>query len=204
MIKYCLSQLPSLSPWSSKEGTVQTSSPSSVDTVTLVRPQCGYTMGQWRVVKSLPLPSLVQCTLFKLEQNTQQPLLELTMYELWMDMSSSVRMMIWAPSPRAMQSSTPSSLLVSLISLGCASVMWPHPNVLVYRSPGIAISCLEVELKHVHLEVCGWILTVNVVHVMCSVSSSCCVQSMLAESIWYSVPALVYMCVWFNAECPFY
>ena len=35
---------------------------------------------------------------------------------------------------------------------------------------------------------------------MCSVRSSCCVQSMLAESIWYSVPALVYMCVWFNDE----
>ena len=28
-----------------------------------------------------------------------------------------------------------------------------------------------------------------------SVSSSCCVQSMLAESIWYSVPALVLVCV---------
>ena len=114
-------QLPSLPPWSSKD-TVQTSSPSSVDTVTLVHPQCGYTMGQWRVVMSLPLPSLVQCTLFKIEQNTQQPLLELTMYELWMDMSSSVRMMTWARSSRAMQSSTPSFLPVS----ACAAQSPPH------------------------------------------------------------------------------
>ena len=35
------------------------------------------------------------------------------MYELWMDMSSSVCMRTWAHSSRAMQSSTPSSLLVS-------------------------------------------------------------------------------------------
>ena len=103
----------SVSPWSSKEGTVQTSSPSSVDTVTLSVPLCGYTMGQWRVVKSLSMPSLVQCTLFKLKQNTKQPLLELIMYELWMDMSSSACMRTWATSPRAMQSSTPSFLLVS-------------------------------------------------------------------------------------------
>ena len=102
-----------MSLWSSK-GTVQTSSPSSVDTVMTSLPQCGYTMGHWRVVKSLALPSLVQCTLFKLEQNTQQPLLELTMYEHWMDTSSSVCMMIWATSPKAMQSSTRSFLLVSL------------------------------------------------------------------------------------------
>ena len=102
-----------MSPWSSKEGTVQTSSSSSVDTVMLIQPHCGYTMGQWRVVQPLSLPSLVQCTLFKLEQNTQQPLLELTMYERWMDTSSSVHMMYWATSSRAMQSSTPSFLLVS-------------------------------------------------------------------------------------------
>ena len=120
-MEYCLSQLLSMSPWNSKEGTVQTSSPSSVDTVTMVRPHCGYTMGQRRVVNSLSLPSLVQCTLFKLKQNTQQLLLELIMYELWMDMSSSVRMIIWATSPRAMQSSTPSFLPVSLtVTLGCA------------------------------------------------------------------------------------
>ena len=61
-------------------------------------------------------PSLVQCTLVKLEQNTQQSLLELIMYELWMDMSSSVRMRTWAPSLRAMQSSTPSFLL-QLVSI---------------------------------------------------------------------------------------
>ena len=115
------SQLPSLFPWSSKD-TVQTSSPSSVDTVTMVRPHCGYTMGLWRVVLSLPLPSLVQCTLLQLEQNTQQPLLELIMYKLWMDMTSSVRMRTWAPSSRAMQSSTPSFLLVS----ACAVQNAPH------------------------------------------------------------------------------
>ena len=37
---FCISQLSSLSPSSSKEGTVQTTSSSSVDTVTLVRPHC--------------------------------------------------------------------------------------------------------------------------------------------------------------------
>ena len=109
-----LSQLPSLSLWSSKEGTVQTSSPSSVDTVIMSIPHCGYTMGHWRMVKPLALPSLVQCTLFKLEQNTQQPLLELTMYELSMDLSSSVPTIYWATSLRAMQSHSPSFLLVSL------------------------------------------------------------------------------------------
>ena len=119
---FSVSQLSSLSPWSSKEGSVQTSSPSSVDTVMIVQPHCGYTMGQWRVAKSLAVPSLVQCTLFKLEQNTQQPLLELTMYKIWMDMSSSVCMMTWAPSSRAMQSSTPSFLLVSV----CAVQNGPH------------------------------------------------------------------------------
>ena len=56
---FCISQLPSLSPWSSKEETVQTSSLSSVDTVRLERSHCGYTMEQWRVVNSLPQPS--QC-----------------------------------------------------------------------------------------------------------------------------------------------
>ena len=114
VLLYHISQLPSLSLWSSKEGTVQTSSPSSVDTVMLSFPHCGYTTGQWRVVQPLSLPSLVQCTLFKLEQNTPQPLLELTMYEHWMVTSSSVHTMYWATSPRVMQSSTPSFLLVSL------------------------------------------------------------------------------------------
>ena len=109
----CISQMPSLSPWSSKEGTVQTSSPSSVGTVTVIQPHCGYTMGQRRVVQPLVMPSLVQCTLFIIEQNTPQPLLELTMYEHWIDTSSSVHTMYWATSPRAMQSSTPSFLLVS-------------------------------------------------------------------------------------------
>ena len=50
-----------MSPWSSK-GTVQTSSPSSVDTVIFSLTQTGYTMGQRREVNSLALPSLVQCT----------------------------------------------------------------------------------------------------------------------------------------------
>ena len=102
-----------MSPWSSK-GTVQTSSPSSVATVRVDRRHCGYTMTrQWRVVKSLALPSLVQVMLFSLEQNTTQPSLELTQYKHWMDTSSSVRMMIWAISSRAMLFSSPSSLLVS-------------------------------------------------------------------------------------------
>ena len=113
LFAFCTSQLPSMSLWSSKD-TVQTSSPSSVDTVILSLPHTGYTTGHWRVVQSLALPSLVQCTLFKLEQSTPQPLLELTMYKLWMDSSSSVCMMYWATSPRAMQSSIPSFLLVSL------------------------------------------------------------------------------------------
>ena len=57
----------SVSPWSSKGDTVQTSSPSSVDTVIMEMTHCGYTMTrQRRVVKSLPLPSLVQCTLSNL------------------------------------------------------------------------------------------------------------------------------------------
>ena len=109
----CTSQLPSLSLWSSMEGTVQISSPSSADTAMLLFPHSGYTVGQWRVGKPLSLPSLVQCTLFEREQNTPQPLLELTMYEHWIDTSSSVSTMYWATSPRAMQSSTPSFLLVS-------------------------------------------------------------------------------------------
>ena len=68
-VMFCISQLPSMYPRSFK-GTVQTSSPSSVDTVRL---ECGQTMGKWRVVKSLALPSLVQCILFMLQQNTPQP-----------------------------------------------------------------------------------------------------------------------------------
>ena len=117
MLVYHLSQLPSMSPWSSNGNTVQTSSPSSVDTVIMEMTHCGYTMArQWRVVMSLALPSLVQCSLFELKQNTPQPLLEWTVYEHWMDMSSSVRILIWASSSRAMQSSSPSSLLVSLDS----------------------------------------------------------------------------------------
>ena len=53
-------------------------------------------------------------TLFKIEQNTEQTSLEWTVYEHWMDTSSSVQTMYWATSPRAMQSSIPSFLLVSL------------------------------------------------------------------------------------------
>ena len=53
-----ISQLPSISPWSSKEGTVQTSSPSYVDIMNVPMTQTGYTMGQWGLVDSLPLPSL--------------------------------------------------------------------------------------------------------------------------------------------------
>ena len=77
----CLSQLPSMCLWSYKEGTVPISSPSYVDTVTMVLPHCGYTMGHWRVVMSLALPSQEQCTLFKLKQNTQQLSVEWTVYE---------------------------------------------------------------------------------------------------------------------------
>ena len=113
LFTFCTSQLPSMSLWSSKD-TAQISSPLSVDTVMIVHPHCGYTMGHWRVEKALALPSLVQCTLFKLEWNTPQPSLELTVYEHWMTTSSSVCMMIWATSSRAMQSSTLSFLLVSL------------------------------------------------------------------------------------------
>ena len=49
---YFLSQLPSMSPWSSKEETVWTSSLSSVDTVMFPLTHTGYTIGQWRVVNS--------------------------------------------------------------------------------------------------------------------------------------------------------
>ena len=70
-LMWCLfahcSQLSSPSPWSYKGDTVQTISPSSVDTVIMEMTHCGYTMTrQWRVVMSLALPSLMQCTLFKL------------------------------------------------------------------------------------------------------------------------------------------
>ena len=105
-----------MSPWSSK-GTVQPSSPSSVDTVKFSPRLCGYTMGQWRVVKSLPLLSLVQCTLLKIEQNTLQLLLEWTMYKHWMDTSSNVCMKIWTASLRAMLSSSPLFLLVSVCAV---------------------------------------------------------------------------------------
>ena len=68
-LMYCLfvhcTQLLSMSPWSSK-GTVQTSSPSSVDTVILEMTHCGCTMGHWSMAMYLPLPSLVHCTLSKL------------------------------------------------------------------------------------------------------------------------------------------
>ena len=49
---FCISQLPCLSLWNSKEGTVQTSLPSSVDTEMFLLTQTGYTMGQQRVVNS--------------------------------------------------------------------------------------------------------------------------------------------------------
>ena len=114
LLLYHLSQLLPVSLWSSKEGTVQTSSPSSVDTVIMSIPHCGYTTGQWRVVQPLMMPFMVQCTLFRVEQNTEHPSLEWTMYKHWMDTSSSVHTMYWATSPRAVQSSTPSFLLVSL------------------------------------------------------------------------------------------
>ena len=101
-----------MSLWSSK-GTVQTSSASSVDTVMFSPHLCGYTMGQWRVVKSLALPSMVQTTLFSLKRNTLQLLLEWTVYEHWMDTSSSVCMKTSATSSRAMLSSSPLFFLVS-------------------------------------------------------------------------------------------
>ena len=116
-----------MSPWSSK-GTVQPSSPSSVDTVRLGGPHSGYTITQQcRVVTSLPRPFLVQCTLFKLEQNIPQPLLVLAVYELWMDTSSSVHIQYWATSSRAMQSSSPSFLLVSsvIIHTYINCTLWP-------------------------------------------------------------------------------
>ena len=101
---------PSMSPWSS-EDTAQTSSPSSVDTVRLEWPHCGYTMiRQWRVAMPLALPSLVQCTLFKLYQSTPhvQLILEWTVYMRWMD--TSFVMKIWATSSRAMLFISPTFL----------------------------------------------------------------------------------------------
>ena len=91
-------------------------------TYTLVH--CSLMPYLWRVVKSLALPSLVQCTLFQLEQNTQQSLLEWTMYEHWMDTSLSVHMRIWEPHLRAMQSHFPSFLLVLLKTLVVLNVPW--------------------------------------------------------------------------------
>ena len=76
----------------------------------------GYTMGQWRMVTSLALLSLVQCTLFSLKQNTHQN-------HYWSGHCTSIGwiphpvciyVLILATSPRAMQSSFPSFLLVSL------------------------------------------------------------------------------------------
>ena len=107
LFAFCTTQLPSLSLWSSKD-TVQTSLPSSVDTVILSIPQSGHTTGQRRVVITLALPSLVQCTLFRVQQNTEYPSVEWTMYKHWMDTSFNVHTMYWATSPRAMQSSTSS------------------------------------------------------------------------------------------------
>ena len=107
------SQLPSMSPWSSKEDTVQTSSPSSVDTVIFSLTQTGYTMGQWREVNSLALPSLVHCTQFRVIQSTEWQSVEWVMCKLLTDTPFNVCTAYWATSSRAMQSSTPSSLLVS-------------------------------------------------------------------------------------------
>ena len=50
-IVFCSVQ-PSVSLWSSKEESVQTSSPSSVDTLMFLLTQFGYTMEQQRVVNS--------------------------------------------------------------------------------------------------------------------------------------------------------
>ena len=108
------SQLPSMSPWNSKEETVQTSSPSSVDTVMFPLTPTGYTMGQQRVFNSLALPSLVQCTQCRVIQSTEWQSLEWAMCKLSTDTSFNVCTAYRATSSRAMQSSTPSSLLVSL------------------------------------------------------------------------------------------
>ena len=107
------SQLPSMCPWSSKD-TVQTGSPSSVDTVIFSLTPTGYTMGQRRMVNSLALPSLVQCTHSRVLQSTERQSADWAMCKLLMVTSFSVCTAYWATSSRAMQSSTPSSLLVSL------------------------------------------------------------------------------------------
>ena len=67
---FVTSQLPSMSPWSSKD-TAQISSSSSVDTVVFSLTQAGYTMGHWREVNSLALPSLVQCTQSRVIQSRE-------------------------------------------------------------------------------------------------------------------------------------
>ena len=107
------SQLSSMSPWRSKD-TVQTSSLSSVDTVMFSLTPIGYTMGQWQVVMSLPLPSLVQCTQSRVILSTEWQSADWAMCKLLMDTSFNVCTAYWAASLRAMLSSTPSSLLVSL------------------------------------------------------------------------------------------
>ena len=55
-----ISQLPLMSPWSSKE-TVQINSPSSVDMMIILLTHAGFTMGQQRVVNFFTLLSLDQC-----------------------------------------------------------------------------------------------------------------------------------------------
>ena len=107
------SQLPSMSPWRSKD-TAWTSSPSSVDAVMFPLTQTGYTMEQWRMVNSLALPSLVQCTHSRVLQSTERQSADWAMCKLLMDTSFNVCTAYWATSSRAMLSSTPSSLLVSL------------------------------------------------------------------------------------------
>ena len=128
LIYVCLvavtSQLPSMSPWSSKRDTVQTSSPSSVDTVMFPLTRAGFTIGQMGVLNSLQLPSLVQCTQSGVIQSTEWQSVEWTMCKLSTDTSFNVCTAFRVPSSEAMQSSTPSFLQVSL--------KWWHESVLVY------------------------------------------------------------------------
>ena len=76
--------------------------------------QTGYTMGQRREVNPLALPSLVQCTQSRVIQSTEWQSVEWAVCKLLMNISFNVCTAYWVMLSRAMLSSTPSPLQVSL------------------------------------------------------------------------------------------
>ena len=149
-------------PWSSKH-TAQISSPSSVDTVIFSLTHTGYTMGHWREVNSLALPSLVQCTQSRVIQSTEWQPMEWAMCKLSTDTSFNVCTAYWATSSRAMLSSTPSPLLVSACNADmgqCVVANWYSLWIVCIYIQTHTHARTHTQHRHTHTQLLGKTLLV--------------------------------------------